>query len=187
MTDETVDFKDLERRMNGAVSILKSELAGLRGGRASASLLEPVQVNAYGSHMPISQLGTVSVPEPRMLSVQVWDQGLVGAVDKAIREADLGLNPIVEGSLLRVPVPELNAERRQEMVKVAHKYAEQARIAVRHVRRDGMDKLKALEKDGKIGQDESHGQGDRIQKMTDGHIKEIDEILAHKEEEIVQV
>ncbi len=187
MSDEAVDFKDLERRMDGAVSVLKTELSGLRGGRASASLLEPIQVDAYGSRMPISQLGNVSVPESRMLSVQVYDDGLVGAVEKAIRDADLGLNPIVEGSLMRIPVPELNAERRQDMVKVAHKYTEQARIAVRHVRRDGMDTLKALEKEGTIGEDESRSESDRIQKLTDGLITAIDDILASKEVEITQV
>ena len=129
---------ELKRRMQGAVSVLKGELAGLRTGRASSSLLEPIHVDAYGSSMPINQVASISVPEPRMLSVQVWDKALVSAVDRAIREANLGLNPIMEGTLLRIPIPELNAERRQEMVKIAHKYAEQARIAVRHVRRDGM-------------------------------------------------
>ncbi len=187
MSHDKVDFRDLERRMDGAVSVLKTELSGLRTGRASASLLDPVTVNAYGSQMPINQLGTVSVPDARMLSVQVWDQSLVGAVDKAIRDANLGLNPVVEGNVLRVPIPELNAERRQELVKVAHKYAEQARIAARHVRRDGMDKLKRLEKDGEIGQDESHDQAAEIQKMTDRHIAAIDEITEAKEQEITQV
>ena len=134
LMEEGLDFADIERRMNGAVSVLKTELSGLRTGRASAHLLDPVTVNAYGSQMPINQVATVNVPEPRMLSVQVWDKQLAGAVDRAIRDANLGLNPIMEGTLLRVPIPELNAQRRQEMVKVAHKYAEQARIAVRHVR-----------------------------------------------------
>lgn len=187
MSDNAVDLKDINRRMDGAVSVLKSEFSGLRGGRASASLLDPIMVNAYGSQMPITQVGNVSVPEARMLSVQVWDQSLVGAVDKAIRESNLGLNPVVEGSLLRIPIPELNAERRQELVKIAHKYAEQARIAVRHVRKDGMDKLKHLEKDGDIGKDDSHAQSDDIQNATDQHIKDIDEVLASKEEEIMQV
>jgi ribosome recycling factor len=187
MSDGKVDFRDLERRMDGAVSVLKTELSGLRTGRASANLLDPVMVNAYGSQMPINQVGTVSVPDARMLSVQVWDQALVSATDKAIRDADLGLNPMVEGNVLRIPIPELNAERRQEMVKVAHKYAEQARIAVRHVRRDGMDKLKRLEKDHEIGKDDSHDQGEEIQKMTDRHIASIDEITESKEQEIVQV
>jgi ribosome recycling factor len=187
MSDGKVDFRDLERRMDGAVSVLKTELSGLRTGRASANLLEPVMVNAYGSQMPLNQVGTVSVMDARMLSVQVWDQSLVSATDKAIREADLGLNPMVEGNVVRIPIPELNAERRQEMVKVAHKYAEQARIAVRHVRRDGMDKLKRLEKDHEIGKDESHDQGEEIQKMTDRHIASIDELMESKEQEIVQV
>ena len=187
MSDGKVDFRDLERRMDGALSVLKTELSGLRTGRASANLLDPVTVNAYGSQMPINQLGTVSVPDARMLSVQVWDQSLVNAVDKAIRDANLGLNPVMEGNVLRIPIPELNAERRQELVKVAHKYAEQARIAVRHVRRDGMDKLKRLEKDGDLSQDDSHSQADDIQKMTDRHIAAIDEITAAKEQEITQV
>ena len=146
--EDGLDFKDLTRRMQGAVSVLKTEFGGLRTGRASPSLLDPVTVDAYGTQMPINQVATISVPEPRMLSVQVWDKALAGAVDRAIRDANLGLNPIMEGTLLRIPIPELNAERRQEMVKVAHKYAEQARIAVRHVRKDGMDTLKKLEKDG---------------------------------------
>ena len=186
MADD-IDYADLKRRMQGAISVLKTELAGLRTGRASASLLDPISVNAYGSQMPVSQLGTVSVPEPRMLSVQVWDQSLVGAVDRAIRDANLGLNPIKEGSMLRIPVPELNAERRQEMVKVGHKYAEQARIAVRHVRRDGMDTLKKLEKDGHVGKDQISAHSDEIQKMTDHAVKEIDDMLAAKEKEILQV
>ncbi len=187
MSNMEIDFKDLERRMDGAVSVLRSELSGLRTGRASANILDPIVVDAYGSQMPIGQVGTVSVPEPRMVSVQVWDQSLVGAVDKAIRESSLGLNPIIEGNLLRIPIPELNAERRQELVKVAHKYAEGAKIAVRHVRRDGMDTLKGMEKDGDVSQDESKQQADRIQLMTDEKIGAIDELLATKEEEITQV
>jgi ribosome recycling factor len=186
MTDE-MDFRDLKRRMDGALSVLKTELAGLRTGRASASLLDPIQVNAYGTQMPITQLGTVSVPEPRMISVQVWDQKLVGAVDRAIRDANLGLNPIVEGALLRIPIPELNAERRRELVKVAHKYAEQARGAVRHVRRDGMETVRRLEKAGKMSQDDARSASDEIQRLTDQHIKDIDELLATKETEIMQV
>ena len=167
--------------------MLKTELSGLRTGRASAHLLDTVTVSAYGSRMQLNQVGTVSVPDARMLSFQVWDQALVNAVDKAIRDANLGLNPIVEGNVLRIPIPELNAERRQEMVKVAHKYAEAARIAVRHVRRDGMDKLKRMEKDSEIGKDESHDQGEEIQKVTDRHIAMIDEITEAKEQEIIQV
>lgn len=187
MSENDLSLRDLKRRMDGAVSVLKTELAGLRTGRASANLLDPVTVKAYGTQMPINQVGNVGVPEPRMLSVQVWDQSLVGAVDRAIRDSNLGLNPVVEGTLLRIPIPELNAERRQEMVKIGHKYAEQARIAVRHVRRDGMETLKRMEKEGDISQDESRQQADEIQKLTDQHIKEIDEMLAAKEDEITQV
>jgi ribosome recycling factor len=182
-----IDFKDINRRMHGAVSVLKTELSGLRTGRASVNLLDPVSVNAYGSQMPINQVATINVPEPRMLSVQVWDKSLAGAVDRAIRDANLGLNPILEGTLLRIPIPELNAERRQEMVKVAHKYAEQARIAVRHVRRDGMDALKKLEKDGHHSLDDTRNQSDELQKLTDDTIKEIDAMLSTKEREITQV
>ncbi len=182
-----MDLADLKRRMHGAVSVLKTELAGLRTGRASISLLEPIQVEAYGATMPLNQVGTVSVPESRMLSVQVWDRTMVQAVDRAIREANLGLNPILEGQLLRIPIPELNAERRQELVKVAHKYAEQARIAVRHVRRDGIEHSKKEEKDGGLSQDAQHALADQIQKLTDATIAEIDEMLAHKEAEITQV
>ncbi len=185
--EDGLDFNDLTRRMQGAVSVLKTELSGLRTGRASANLLDPVTVEAYGTQMPISQLATVSVPEARMLSVQVWDAALSGAVDRAIRDANLGLNPIAEGQLLRIPIPELNAERRQEMVKVAHKYAEQARIAVRHVRKDGMDTLKRLEKDGHHSKDDTHTESEKLQKLTDDTVKEIDDMLAHKEHEITQV
>lgn len=182
-----LDFDDLTRRMQGAVSVLKTELSGLRTGRASVNLLDPVTVEAYGTQMPINQVATVSVPEPRMLSVQVWDKALAGAVDRAIRDANLGLNPISEGTLLRIPIPELNAERRQEMVKVAHKYAENARIAVRHVRKDGMDTLKKFEKDGHHSLDDTHAESDQLQKLTDATVKEIDDVLAAKEQEIMQV
>ena len=185
--EERLDFGDLSRRMHGAVSVLKTELSGLRTGRASVNLLDPVTVNAYGTQMPINQVATVNVPEPRMLSVQVWDKQLAGAVDRAIRDANLGLNPIAEGTLLRIPIPELNAERRQEMVKVGHKYAEQARIAVRHVRKDGMDTLKKFEKDGHHSLDDTRAQSDELQTLTDNTIKEIDEMLASKEREIMQV
>jgi len=185
--DDGLDFDDLSRRMHGAVSVLRTELSGLRTGRASSHLLDPVSVNAYGSQMPINQVATVNVPEPRMLSVQVWDKSMVGAVDRAIRDANLGLNPIVEGTLLRIPIPELNAQRRQEMVKIAHKYAEQARVAVRHVRRDGMDKLKKMEKDGHHSLDDTRAQSERLQQQTDATIREIDELLATKEREITQV
>jgi ribosome recycling factor len=178
---------ELDRRMNGAVATLKSELGGLRTGRASAALLDPVKVEAYGNTVPINQVGTISTPEARMITVQVWDKGLAKAVDKAIRDAGLGLNPQMDGQLLRIPLPELNQERRKELSKLAHKYAEAARVAVRNVRRDGMDLLKKLEKDGKIGQDEHHTRGDVLQKMTDAHIKDIDTALHSKEQEIMQV
>jgi len=183
----TFDKEDVNRRMNGAVGTLKSEFAGLRTGRASAALLDPVVVEAYGNAMPISQLGTVSVPEPRLLTVQVWDRSMVKAVDKAIRDAGLGLNPQMDGQLLRIPVPELNEERRKELAKLASKYTEQARIAVRNVRRDGMEVLKKLEKDHKIGQDEHHKFAEELQKLTDAHIKDIDQLLHAKEQEIMQV
>lgn len=181
------DLADLKRRMQGAVAVLKSEFGGLRTGRASVSILDPVTVEAYGSPMPLNQVATISVPESRMIAVNVWDRSLVGVVDKAIREADLGLNPVVDGQNLRVPIPELNAERRQEIVKVAHKYAEQARVAVRHVRRDGMEHLKRLEKDHEISQDEHRHSADSVQKLTDETIAEIDQTLAAKEKEILQV
>jgi ribosome recycling factor len=181
------DMEDLKRRMQGAVNVLRSEFAGLRTGRASASLLDPITVSAYGTAMPLNQVATISVPEPRMISVNVWDRGLVQAVDRAIRESDLGLNPVVEGQILRIPIPELNAERRQEIVKVAHKYSEQARVAVRHVRRDGMERLKRMEKEHEIGEDEQHGLADEVQKLTDRMIAEIDQTLAAKEQEIMQV
>jgi ribosome recycling factor len=181
------DLDDLKRRMNGAVDVLHVEFGGLRTGRASAALLEPVIVEAYGSKMPLNQVGTVSVPDSRMISVQVWDRGLVGAVDKAIRESGLGLNPATEGQLIRVPIPQLSEERRVELTKVAHKYAEQAKVAVRNVRRDGMDSFKKLEKDGEISQDEQHAWADDLQKLTDAIIKDIDEALSAKEQEILQV
>ncbi|MCG8561955.1 MAG: ribosome recycling factor [Hyphomicrobiales bacterium] len=181
------DLKDLERRMRGAVSVLKQEFGGLRTGRANASLLDPITVNAYGSPMPLNQLATVTVPEPRMISVQVWDKSQVQAVDKAIRESDLGLNPVVEGQVLRLPIPELNEERRQEITKVAAKYAEQARVAVRNVRRDGMEQLKRHEKEGDMGQDEQHTNASKVQELTDAIIKEIDEALEVKDAEIMQV
>jgi ribosome recycling factor len=178
---------ELDRRMNGAVATFKSELAGLRTGRASAALLDPVKVEAYGNVVPINQVGTISTPEARMITVQVWDKGLAKAVDKAIRDAGLGLNPQMDGQLLRVPLPELNQERRKELSKLAAKYAEAARVAVRNVRRDGMEMLKKLEKDHKISQDEHHTRGDVLQKMTDAHIKDIDTALHAKEQEIMQV
>ena len=181
------DKDGMNRRMNGAVATLKTEFSGLRTGRASTALLDPITVEAYGNAVPINQVGTVSVPEPRLLTVQVWDKQLAKTVDKAIRDAGLGLNPQLDGQLLRIPIPELNEERRKELVKLAHKYAEQARIAVRNVRRDGMEVLKKLEKDHKIGQDEHHKLGDELQKMTDAHVRDIDQSLQGKEQEIMQV
>lgn len=185
--DGEFDMKDLKRRMEGAVSVLKSEFSGLRTGRASSSLLDPITVEAYGASMPLNQVATVSVPESRMISVNVWDRSMIQAVDRAIRESDLGLNPVVDGQTLRIPIPELNAERRQEIVKVAHKYSEQARIAVRHVRRDGMEHLKKLEKDHEISQDDQRNLSDQVQKLTDQTISEIDSLLAAKEKEVMQV
>lgn len=183
----STDIKDVGRRMDGAMDVLRKEFTGLRTGRASASLLEPVYVDAYGSRMPLNQVGTVSVPEPRMITVQVWDKSLVKATETAIREAGLGLNPMADGQLVRVPIPDLSAERRAEITKVAHKYAEQARIAVRNVRRDAMDKLKHMERDGDISEDEHRESSDKVQKLTDEHIKKIDDALAAKEHEIKQV
>ena len=184
---ETYSKDELDRRMKGAAANLKSELAGLRTGRASAALLDPVKVEAYGNIVPVNQVGSISTPEARMITVQVWDKGLAKAVDKAIRDAGLGLNPQMDGQLLRIPLPELNQERRKELSKLAAKYAEAARVAVRNVRRDGMDLLKKLEKDGKIGQDDQHTKGDELQKLTDAHIKDIDGALHAKEQEIMQV
>jgi ribosome recycling factor len=186
-TEEIMDISDLNRRMQGAIAALKSELAGLRTGRASANLVEPITVEAYGTTMPLNQVATVSVPEPRMISIQVWDRSMIQPVERAIRESSLGLNPVVEGQLLRIPIPELNAERRQELAKVAHKYAEQGRVAVRNVRRDGMDFLKKLEKDHDISEDEHKKLADQMQKLTDEHVKKVDETLAVKEKEILQV
>ena len=181
------DKNELKRRMDGAIDALKREFAGLRTGRASPHLLDTVIVKAYGSDLPIAQVGTVGVPEPRMITVQVWDRGLVSAVEKAIRDAGLGLNPMADGNTVRVPIPELSRERRQELSKIAHKYAEQARVAIRNVRRDGMDFLKKQEKDGKIAEDEHHGLNDLMQKLTDEHVTKVDETLATKEKEILQV
>ena len=183
----SIDISDIERRMEGAVTTLKTDLGGLRTGRASASLLEPITVDAYGQQMPISQVGTISVPEPRMLSIQVWDKGQVSLVEKAIRESGLGLNPMADGTLVRIPLPELNAERREELVKVAGKYAEQARVAVRNVRRDGMDQIKKAEKDSEISQDEAIDLSAEVQTITDKYVKLVDETLEVKEGEIRQV
>jgi ribosome recycling factor len=184
---ETYTKQEMDRRMAAAVAAAKQDVSGLRTGRASPHLLDTVNVDAYGQKMHISQLGTISTPEPRLLTVQVWDKSMVKHVDKAIRDSGLGLNPQADGQLLRIPIPPLNEERRKELVKHAHKSAEQGRVAIRNVRRDGMELLKKLEKDHKIGQDEQHKHGEELQKITDAHIKEIDEALAAKEKEIMQV
>ncbi|MFZ5781626.1 MAG: ribosome recycling factor [Pseudomonadota bacterium] len=183
----TADLKELEKRMQGAVDALRKEFAGLRTGRASVNLLDPVVVEAYGQRMPLNQVGTVSAPEPRLLTVNVWDKGLVVSAAKAIREAGLGLNPAPDGQMIRVPIPELTSERRAELAKLAHKYAEQGRVAVRNVRRDGMEALKKAEKDHKISQDEHRQQADDVQKLTDRYVKLVDDTLAHKEKEIKTV
>jgi len=185
MADELSN--ELKRRMDGALEALRRDFAGLRTGRASVHLLDPVVVKAYGGEMPLNQVGTVNVPEPRMITVQVWDRSLVVAVEKAIRDANLGVNPQTDGQLVRVPIPELSTERRQELTKLAHKYAEQGRIAVRNVRRDGMETLKKMEKDGKISEDDHRRRSEEVQKATDEHIKKVDDALAQKEKEILQV
>ena len=181
------ELADIERRMKGALDALRREFAGLRTGRASAALLEPLTVDAYGSKMPINQVGTIGVPDARMLTVQVWDQGQVGAVERAIRDSGLGLNPQTEGNVIRVPIPQLTEERRVELTKVANKYAEQARVAVRNVRRDGIERFRRKEKDGEISRDEQRAWSDEIQQLTDSTVTEIDEALSVKEAEILQV
>ena len=185
--DVKQEVEELKRRMQGAIATVKQEFSGLRTGRASASLVEPVMVEAYGGHMALKELASISVPEPRLITVQVWDKSVVSAVDKALRSSGLGINPVVEGQVMRIPIPELNQERRKELTKVAHKYAEQARVAVRNVRRDGMDRLKKHEKDHQIGEDEHKSWSERIQAATDDAIKQIDAALAAKEKEIMQV
>lgn len=187
MAQTTFDLADVKRRMQGALQSFKGDLASLRSGRASANMLDPIQVEAYGARQPLAQLATVSVPEARLLSVQVWDRSMVNAVEKAIRESDLGLNPQTEGQVLRIRIPELNEQRRKEMVKVAHKYAEESKIAVRHVRRDAIDIIKKVEKDGAFTKDDVTRQSDLVQKATDQHIGEIDQALAAKEKEILSV
>jgi ribosome recycling factor len=181
------DLKEIERRMRGALAVLKQEFGGLRTGRANMSLLDPIMVNAYGSQMPLNQLATINVPESRLITVQVWDRSQVGAVERAIRESDLGLNPVVEGQLLRLPIPELNEERRHEIAKVAHKYTEQARVAVRNVRRDVLNELKRAEKDGDVSRDELNRAQDEVQKLTDAEIKSVDDLMRRKEQEIMEV
>jgi ribosome recycling factor len=180
-------LKDLNRRMEGAIDVLRKEFGGLRTGRASASLLEPISVTAYGGSMPINQLANVSVPEPRMITVQVWDRAMVKAVDKAIRESGLGLNPQTEGQVIRVPIPDLNEERRRELTKVTAKYAEQARVSVRNVRRDGVEVLRRQEKEGEISQDQHRKLQQDIQRLTDDAIHRIDDTLAQKDQEILQI
>jgi ribosome recycling factor len=179
--------QDLTRRMDGALDTLRREFNGLRTGRAHPGLLEPVKVQAYGSEMPLTQVGTVGAPEPRMLTVQVWDRALVGAVEKAVRDAGLGLNPASDGQLVRVPIPQLTTERRAELVKAAHKYAEGAKVAVRAVRRDGMEQIKTYEKKHEIGEDVAKDWSAEVQKLTDQFIKRVDDVLADKEKDIRQV
>jgi ribosome recycling factor len=181
------DGKDIKRRMHGAVEVLKHDFGGLRTGRASITLLEPIHVEAYGSNMPLNQVASVTVPEPRMLQIQVWDRGVTIAVEKAILAANLGLTPQTEGQVIRLRMPELTQDRRKELVKVAHQYAEKARIAARNVRRDGMEHLKLLEKEHMISEDEHRQRHDEVQKMTDETMKEIDQALKVKEAEIMQV
>ncbi len=187
MANETHDINEIKRRMHGASTALKNELSGLRTGRASAALLDPVMVDAYGAQMPLQQCASVTIPEPRMISVNVWDRSLVKAVEKAIVDSNLGLSPATEGQTIRLRIPELNTERRKELVKLAHKYAENARVAVRHVRRDAMDLIKRLEKDHKISKDDHDRFSADVQKATDGGISEIDQMLASKEKEILTV
>lgn len=187
MTSATFSLDDLEVSMMASLDALKRELSGLRTGRASTHLLDPIQVLVYGARMPLNQVATVSVPEPRMISVQVWDKSNVAAVERGIRESSLGLNPVIDGTTLRLPIPALTAERRQDLVKVAHKYAEQSRVAVRNVRREGMDLLKKQEKAGELSEDDLHKYSTRVQELTDRYVKEIDSLLATKETEIQTV
>ena len=182
-----INKDDLVKRMDGAINSFNSDLAGLRTGRASTNMVDGILVDAYGQKMPIDQVGSISVPEARMISVQVWDKGLVIAVEKAIHESGLGLNPQTDGELIRIPIPELNEERREELSKIAGKYAEQSRIAIRNVRRDGMDEIKKIEKDGTVGKDRAVDLSNDVQDLTDDYIKKIDEMLSQKENEIRQV
>ena len=184
---DVFEIKDLEKRMAGAMAALKHEFAGLRTGRANAAMLDPIVVEVYGQRMPINQVGTVTVPEPRTIAVQVWDKATVAAVERAIRDSNLGINPTVDGQIIRLRMPELNEERRKELVKVAHKYAESARVSIRHVRRDGLDIVKKLEKDHKISEDEQERHSSGVQKVTDAAIAEVDKLLGTKEKEILTV
>jgi ribosome recycling factor len=182
------DIREIEKRMKGAVNAVKQEFGGLRTGRASTSLLDPLMVNtSYGAKMPINQVASINTPEPRLITVQVWDRSNLTAVEKAIRESDLGLNPVVDGLTLRLPIPELNQERRHELVKIARKYGEHGRVAVRNVRKDGMEQIKKLEKDGKVSEDDSSSLSSKVQDLTDRIVKEIDGLLAAKEQEIMNV
>ena len=181
------DIEDMKRRMEGGFASLKTEFVGLRAGRASTGMLEPIMIDAYGSKMPMSQVGNISAPEPRLLTVTVWDASMTASVEKAIRESDLGLNPMAEGTLIRVPIPDLSEERRKDMVKVAGRYAESARVAIRNVRRDGIENVRKAEKDGLLSEDERHGLESDIQKTTDEYVKKIDDAFANKEKEITQV
>ena len=182
-----INKDDLVKRMDGAINSFSGDLVGLRTGRASTNMVDGILVDAYGQKMPIDQVGSISVPEARMISIQVWDKGLVIAVEKAIHESDLGLNPQVDGELIRIPIPELNEERREELSKIAGKYAEQSRVAIRNVRRDGMDEIKKIEKDGTVGKDRAVDLSNEVQELTDDYIKKIDEMLSQKENEIRQV
>lgn len=184
---EEPDLDDIERRMQGAIDALKRDYQGLRTGRASTALLEPITVDAYGAKMPLNQVGTVGVPESRMLTVQVWDKSMTTAVEKAIRDSGLGLNPMTDGQMIRIPIPELSGERRQELTKIANRYAEQARVAVRNLRREGMDSLKKAEKDGDLSQDDQKLYADEVQSLTDKYVSEIDETAKQKDAEILQV
>jgi len=182
-----INKDDLVKRMDGAINSFNGDLVGLRTGRASTNMVDGILVDAYGQKMPIDQVGSISVPEARMISIQVWDKGLVIAVEKAIHESDLGLNPQADGELIRIPIPELNEERREEISKIAGKYAEQSRVAIRNVRRDGMDEIKKIEKDGTVGKDRAVDLSNEVQELTDDYIKKIDEMLSQKENEIRQV
>lgn len=185
--DSVFDTESLKRRMEGVLTSLSHELSGLRTGRASTSLLDPIKVESYGSQVPLNQVANITAPEPRLLCVSVWDKGQVSAVDRAIRESRLSLNPIIDGMTLRIPLPELNEERRRELVKIAQQYAEQARIAIRHVRRDGMEHIKKVEKSGSSSKDDSHVFSEQVQSLTDAMVKQVDMILGKKEAEIMQV
>ena len=182
-----LDLDDINRRMEGSLSNLKTEFMGLRAGRASTAMLEPITVDAYGSKMPLNQVGNISAPEPRLLTVSVWDVSMVPAVEKAIRESDLGLNPMAEGGVIRVPIPDLSEERRKDMVKVAGRYAESCRVAMRNIRRDGIETARKAEKESLISEDGRHQQETEVQKITDIYVKKVDDVLAHKEKEITQL